>query len=149
MAADSSPAKGQVATCPDGTQCPHGCRAPACFRYPVGQSTPPASVPTEASALAADLEDRIATARHYDFKMIEIPVSDARKILSALRQPHEPAAERLTLCLQAVMADLADLLDADQFNNIEARVLAAGVPYPPLGTDPRTTLTKGGNHETA
>ena len=53
------------------------------------------------------------------------------------------ANHRLNRCLQAVMADLADLLDADQFNNIEARVLAAGVPYPPLRTDPRLTLTKG------
>lgn len=25
--------------CPDGEDCSHGCRAPACFRYPVGQST--------------------------------------------------------------------------------------------------------------
>lgn len=51
--------------------------------------------------------------------------------------PPTEAIARLTQCLQAIMADLADLLDADQFNNIEARVLAAGVPYPPLGTDPR------------
>ena len=51
------------------------------------------------------------------------------------------ANHRLTRCLQAVMADLVDLLDADQFNNIEARVLSAGVPYPPLGTDPRLSTT--------
>ncbi len=56
--------------------------------------------------------------------------------------PTTEAVDRLTLCLQAIMADLADLLDADQFNNIEARVMATGVPYPPLGTDPRAALTK-------
>jgi len=44
---------------------------------------------------------------------------------------------RLTQCLQALMRDLAYLLDADQFNNIEARVMGAGVPYPPIGTIPR------------
>lgn len=48
--------------------------------------------------------------------------------------------QRLTLCLQALMAELADLLDSDQFNRIESMVLRAGVPYPPLGIDPRTQL---------
>lgn len=56
------------------------------------------------------------------------------------RSAVETSAPPLTLCLQAVMAELADLLDSDKFNRIEAMVLRAGVPYPPLGTDPRTQL---------
>lgn len=34
--------------------------------------------------------------------------------------------------VQQVMARLADLLDADDFNNIEAMVREANVPFPPL-----------------
>ena len=49
-------------------------------------------------------------------------------------------AERLTSCLQLIMADLTALLDADHFNNIESRVLDAGVSYPPIGTDPRAVI---------
>jgi hypothetical protein len=52
-------------------------------------------------------------------------------------QPHEwvidailQASNRQNVALQKVMARLADLLDSDQFNNIEAIVLEAGVPYP-------------------
>ena len=32
-----------VLRCPDGERCSHGCRKPACFRYPVGQ---PDAVPS-------------------------------------------------------------------------------------------------------
>jgi hypothetical protein len=48
--------------------------------------------------------------------------------------PRDAQAEikRLEGALQKVMARLADLLDADHFNNIEAIVLNAGVPCPPL-----------------
>lgn len=38
--------------------------------------------------------------------------------------------------VQKVMARLADLLGDDQFNNIEAMVLAAGIPYPPVQPQP-------------
>ena len=92
--------------------------------------------PTEGTTLAG------ALSRVENFEgdsVVTLNEAEAKALweeLQRLRAAPEPAAERLTLCLQAIMADLADLLDADQFNNIEARVMAAGVPYPPLGTDP-------------
>jgi len=36
-----------------------------------------------------------------------------------------------------MMYRLADMLDSDDFNNIEAIVQSAGVPFPPLGYDGR------------
>lgn len=42
-----------------------------------------------------------------------------------------------TKLVQAMMARLVDLLDDDHFNNMEAMVLDAGVPYP--DEEPPTT----------
>lgn len=54
----------------------------------------------------------------------------ARDALHRQAGPNCDVARLHTAC-QTVMARLADLLDSDQFNNIEAIMLAAGVPYPP------------------
>ena len=55
-------------------------------------------------------------------------------LTAAVREIHdlEAEVERLRAALQQVMARLADLLESDQFNNIEALVLNAGVDYPEL-----------------
>jgi hypothetical protein len=51
----------------------------------------------------------------------------------------ETEMERLRAALQQVMARLADLLESDQFNNIEALVLNAGVDYPELDAAEETS----------
>lgn len=45
--------------------------------------------------------------------------------------------DKSTRCVQRLMAELGDLLDADQFNRLESIVQSYGVPYPALGDDPR------------
>jgi hypothetical protein len=53
--------------------------------------------------------------------------SEAADALTALAEREAGYRRALT----KVMARLADLLDIDHFNNIEAIVLEAGVPFPP------------------
>lgn len=57
--------------------------------------------------------------------------------------------ERLRTVFQGVMSRLADLLDSDQFNNIEAIVLEAGVPFPPesCGGEPMQPVETNGGIE--
>ena len=53
-------------------------------------------------------------------------ISLAADALEALQSRLEAARE----LVQRIMARLADLLESDNFNNIEAMVVEAGVPYP-------------------
>ncbi len=70
-----------------------------------------------------------------------VKAESAKKVLDMLDATRSELAQKcervgeLEKCLQAVMARLADLLDADHFNNIEAMVLGSGVPYPDLRSD--------------
>jgi predicted nuclease with TOPRIM domain len=57
---------------------------------------------------------------------------DANKPLLARACKAEADNERLRAVYEEIMARLADLLESDQFNNIEALVLNAGVDYPEL-----------------
>lgn len=52
MSSSSAAENGKPAVeCPDGERCSHGCGAPACFRYPVGQSREAPSVQSEPAFL--------------------------------------------------------------------------------------------------
>ena len=53
-------------------------------------------------------------------------LGEAADALEALQSRLEAARE----LVQRIMARLADLLESDNFNNIEAMVVEAGVPYP-------------------
>jgi hypothetical protein len=72
----------------------------------------------------------------------DMTVEQARQLrnwLNAALPDETTEVTKLHETFQEVMALLADMLDADNFNNIEQRVLDAGVPYPPpvkAGADP-------------
>lgn len=76
---------------------------------------------------------RISHRTHEAWIALAAALSEARAVMT---QPDETNGDvaKLHGVIQTVMSRLADLLDSDQFNNIEAIVLEAGVPYPPEKT---------------
>jgi hypothetical protein len=76
--------------------------------------------------LQAELADKTQ-----DWKTVCGNLDRCKEALAAM------TAERdaLRKMLQKIMGRLADVLDSDQFNNIEAMALEAGVPYPDAAKD--------------